>query len=145
MTFRWWKNDGALEGPTRVLQLALMAVKYDTTVTSVGPMAGEFAAEGILVFFGEDAPEELHEFAIIHAHIPNDEDVEVNDLVVFNQDRFVVTGVGAVANDNLRNLGHLVVKFNGLTVTELPGEISLNPGTIPDIQPGTIIKILSGG
>jgi PTS system glucitol/sorbitol-specific IIA component len=121
-----------------------MMVKYQTTVTSVGPMAVEFAAEGILVFFGTDAPEELHEFAILHEHTPNTEDVVPGDTLEIGGVEFTVTGVGEVANDNLRNLGHLVVKFNALTETELPGEVSVTEGTPPVIQPGTLIRIIEG-
>lgn len=118
-----------------------MTVKYETTVTSVGSMAVEFAAEGILVFFGTDAPEELHDFAILHEHTPNDDDVVSGDTLEIGGVEFTVTGVGDVANDNLRNLGHLVVKFNGLTETELPGEVSVTGGTAPGIEPGTLIRI----
>ena len=119
-----------------------MSVKYQTTVTAVGPMAVEFAAEGILVFFGTNAPEELHEFAILHEHTPNDEDIVPGDTLEIGELQFTVTGVGDVANDNLRNLGHLVVKFNGLADTELPGEVSGNEGSPPSIAPGTRIRIL---
>ncbi len=121
-----------------------MRVKYETTVTAVGPMAVEFAAEGILVFFGTDAPEELHEFAILHEHTPNEEDVAPGDTLEIGGVEFAVTGVGDVANDNLRNLGHLVVKFNGLAETELPGEVSVTPGDAPTIEPGTHIRIIAG-
>jgi PTS system glucitol/sorbitol-specific IIA component len=121
-----------------------MTVKYETTVTQVGPMAVEFAAEGILVFFGTDAPEELHDFAILHQHTPNEDDVVPGDRLEIDGLVFMVTGVGDVANDNLRNLGHLVVKFNGLTQTELPGEVSVTEGEPPAIEPGTIIRITEG-
>ncbi len=120
-----------------------MTVIYQTEVTSVGPMAIEFAAEGILVLFGSNAPEELHEFAIIHEHSPNARDVAPGDVVEIGGASFEVTGVGEVANENLRNLGHIVVKFNGLAETELPGEVSVTPGVIPDIGPGTLFRILS--
>ena len=118
-----------------------MTLKYQTTVTAVGPMAVEFAAEGILVFFGTDAPEELHDFAILHEHTPNEDDVVPGDTLEIAGVDYTVTGVGDVANDNLRNLGHLVVKFNGLTETELPGEVSVTEGTAPGIEPGTVIRI----
>ena len=118
-----------------------MTLNYQTTVTSVGPMAVELAAEGILVFFGTDAPEELHDFAILHEHTPNEDDVSPGDTLEIGGVEFTVTGVGDVANDNLRNLGHLVVKFNGLAETELPGEVSVTEGLAPAIEPGTLIRI----
>lgn len=120
-----------------------MSVIFETEVVSVGPMATEFAAEGILVFFGTNAPEELHEFAILHEHTPNERDVSPGDVVEIGGVGFEVTGVGAIANDNLRELGHLVVKFNGLTETELPGEVSVVAGDVPTVEEGTLIRILS--
>jgi len=44
----------------------LSQIVYSTTVTAVGELVSDFADQGVLVFFGEDAPIELHEFSIIH-------------------------------------------------------------------------------
>jgi PTS system glucitol/sorbitol-specific IIA component len=121
-----------------------VSVKYETTVLAVGGMAAEFAAEGILVFFGQDAPEELHEFAIIHEHKELLAPVEPGDEIEIAGERFCVTAVGDVANDNIANLGHLVLKLNGLDETELPGEVSVVEGVPPEVGPGTVIRILGG-
>src|SRR5688572_27306588 len=105
-------------------------------------MAAEFAAEGILVFFGQEAPEELHEFAIIHEHKELKAPVVPGDVIEIGEARFSVTAVGDVANDNIGNLGHLVLKLNGLDETELPGEVSATEGSAPEIGAGTVIRIL---
>lgn len=122
-----------------------MTTKYHTTVTSVGEMAAEFAAEGILVFFGPDAPEELHEFAIITTAAELTAPVEVGDTVHVGDAGFPVLSVGPVANENLAGLGHLVVKFNGLTEPELPGDVSLPAVGAPEITAGTEILIVTRG
>jgi glucitol/sorbitol PTS system EIIA component len=122
-----------------------MNIKYQTSVTSVGEMAAEFAAEGILVFFGPDAPEELHEFAIITTAAELTAPVEPGDTVHIGEAGFPVMSVGTVANENLAGLGHLVVKFNGLTDPELPGDVSLPAVEAPDITAGTEILIVAGG
>jgi PTS system glucitol/sorbitol-specific IIA component len=123
-----------------------MTITYQTTVTGVGELAAEFAAEGILVFFGSDAPEELHEFAILtdHSAAPT-RPVEAGDELEIGGNRFPVLCVGAVANDNISNLGHLVVKFNGLTEPELPGDVSLPAVEAPTIEPGAVIRIIAKG
>lgn len=122
-----------------------MTTKYHTTVTSVGEMAAEFAAEGILVFFGPDAPEELHEFAIITTASELAAPVETGDAVHIDGVEFPVLCVGPVANDNLAGLGHLVVKFNGLTEPELPGDVSLPAVPAPVVSAGTEILITARG
>jgi PTS system glucitol/sorbitol-specific IIA component len=121
-----------------------VGVKYETTVIAVGEMAAEFAAEGILVFFGKDAPEELHEFAIIHDHKELRAPVVPGDVIEIGGSPFPVTAVGDVANDNIANLGHLVLKLNGLEQTELPGEVSVAEGQAPEVGPGTVIRIIGG-
>jgi len=122
-----------------------MTIKYNTTVTSVGEMAADFAAEGIYVFFGPNAPEELHEFAIITSEASLVEPVVAGDIVRFGDEAFPVLCVGPVANENLSGLGHLVVKFNGLTEPELPGDVSLPSVEAPIVDVGTQITIVSGG
>lgn len=123
-----------------------MNITYETTVTGVGELASEFAAEGILVFFGADAPEELHEFAILTDHSgPPSQPVLAGDELEVAGSRFPVLCVGPVANDNIANLGHLVVKFNGLTEPELPGDVSLPAVEAPTIEPGTVIRIFAKG
>ena len=119
--------------------------KYHTVVTDVGEMAAEFADAGIFVFFGPDAPGELHEFAILTEASELFANVEVGDIVVIDDASFPTLSVGPIANQNLANLGHLVVKFNGLLVPELPGDISLPDVPAPAVKPGTVIEILGGG
>jgi PTS system glucitol/sorbitol-specific IIA component len=122
-----------------------MNIKYNVTVTSIGEMAAEFAAEGIFVFFGPNAPEELHEFAIITDEAPLEAPVEAGDIVRFGEQEYPVLCVGPVANENLSGLGHLVVKFNGLTEPELPGDVSLPSVEAPSVGVGMQITIVSGG
>lgn len=121
-----------------------MTIRYKTTVTSVGEMAVEFAAEGILVFFGPDAPEELHEFAILTTSSELASPVQPGDTVRIDDADYPVLSVGPVANENLAGLGHLVVKFNGLTEPELPGDVSLPAVAAPVIAVGTEITITGG-
>lgn len=121
-----------------------MIVKYETTVKSIGPVVQEFIEAGILVFFGMNAPEELRELAILHEHTILHQDVVTGDILVINEQEFPVLCVGDVANENLSNLGHFVVKFNGLTEPEMPGDISVPADAqMPPVTPGTIVKFVS--
>lgn len=115
---------------------------YSVTVTSVGEMATAFAEEGILVFFGPDAPEELHEFAILTDHSSGPvRPITTGDELEIDGTAFEILCVGDVANDNVASLGHLVVKFNGLTEPELPGDVSLPSVEAPLIEPGAVIRV----
>ena len=122
----------------------MTTVKYEATVISVGEMAEAFAAEGILVFFGEEAPEELHEFAILIDHDTLHAPVEAGDILQIGTEPYPVLCVGDVANENLAALGHLIVKFNGRTEPELPGDVSVPVVPAPNVTPGTVVRILKG-
>ena len=118
--------------------------KYRTTVTAVGEIAGEFAEGGILVFFGPAAPEELHEFAIITDAAELRAAVEPRDVLWIADEQFPVVSIGDLANSNIAELGHLVVKFNGLNEPELPGDVSVPAVPAPTVEAGTVIRITEG-
>ncbi|MCG8479234.1 MAG: PTS glucitol/sorbitol transporter subunit IIA [Spirochaetales bacterium] len=116
--------------------------KYSARVTAVGEYAAEFIAEGVLVFFSETAPDELQEHAIVHDRTaPQTTDIGPADVVRIGASRFPILAVGSVANENLRNLGHLVLKFNGSDEAEMQGDVNVPEEAIPDIVPGTEIEI----
>jgi glucitol/sorbitol PTS system EIIA component len=116
-------------------------VKYHTVVTSVGEMAEEFRAAGILVLFGEGAPEELEFIAVIHRPDVTDGDLVPGDIVALGEERMEILAVGDVANENFTNLGHLSLKRNGETTAPLPGDVCTTVGPLPLLGPGDEITI----
>lgn len=119
-------------------------VKYQTKVEQIGPIAQDFMDEGILVFFGMDAPEELTEFAILHHHTQLLHPIQAGDVFYIGDEPIQILCVGEVANENLSNLGHFVIKFNGFTQPEMPGDISApERDSLPPIEPGTVVKFVS--
>ena len=42
------------------------SLKYQGVIQSIGSMVPEFLPHGILIFFGETAPEELRDTALVH-------------------------------------------------------------------------------
>lgn len=119
-------------------------LKYDRTVTAIGSLLDEFVSAGVLVFFGEGAPEELAEFSVIHAGTPLEAEVAVGDVVTLGDARLTVLAVGPVANSNLANLGHLVLKANGQHEAELPGDVCVEESPLPSVNVGMKFAI-SGG
>jgi len=117
-------------------------IKYTATVTQIGPLVEEFINAGILVFFGVDAPPELVEFSIIHDGRELKKDLVSGDVVYIDDQGFGVLAVGEVANLNFRNLGHLIIKFNGKDKVELPGDVCVESKPVPPVKVGTIIKII---
>jgi PTS system glucitol/sorbitol-specific IIA component len=119
-------------------------VKYETKIEQIGPVVQDFIEAGILVFFGMNAPEELQELAILHEHTTLHQEVVAGDTLFIDDHAIPILCVGEVANENLANLGHFVVKFNGLTEPEMPGDISVPADVpMPPVSPGTIVKFVS--
>ena len=116
-------------------------VKYECTITNIGPYVSEFLDAGIVVLFGADAPEELVEFSIIHDGKELKEALKPGDKVWIDSEQFDILAVGEIANKNFSNLGHLILKFNGQEVPEMPGDVCLNEKELPVISVGSKIKI----
>ena len=118
-------------------------VVYSSTVTAVGELVADFREQGILVWFGENAPEELHEFSILHKVDDHNRAPIVGDTIALNDDLFTVLAVGAVASDNLLNLGHLDLKANGCDVAELPGDVNVELRELPMIKVGDRLQVIA--
>ena len=118
-------------------------IVYSTTVTAVGELVSDFADQGVLVFFGEDAPIELHEFSIIHKPDVVDRAPQVGDTITLQETVYNVLAVGSVASDNLLNLGHLDLKANGLTEPEMPGDVNVEAVSLPKVNVGDRLIVTS--
>jgi PTS system glucitol/sorbitol-specific IIA component len=115
--------------------------RYATTVTAVGDEVAEFVSHGLLIWFAEGAPEELHFFSVLHRPTVTTGGVRPGDTVRIDDQEFKVTAVGAVANDNMVNLGHMDLKANGDTEAPLPGDICLEQQPLRAPRPGTTLVI----
>ena len=116
-------------------------IKYSATVTAIGPLTGEFVEAGILVLFGASAPDELKDFAIIHDGVELASPLAAGDVISVDASQYRVLAVGDVANENLKNLGHLVMKFNGQTEPELPGDVCVESQPLPPVAVGTVLRV----
>lgn len=118
-------------------------IVYSSTVTAVGELVPDFAEQGVLVWFGENAPTELHEFSIIHVPEVATRAPQKGDMIKINENVFYVLAVGSVASENLLNLGHLDLKANGLTEPEMPGDVNVEAVSLPTVQVGDRLVVIS--
>jgi PTS system glucitol/sorbitol-specific IIA component len=116
-------------------------IKYSANITEIGPLVSEFIEAGVLVFFGATAPEELREFAILHDGTQLNGDVAPGDQICLDEFCFRVLAVGEIANKNLAALGHFIVKFNGETTPEMPGDICTEFQVLPQVNVGMRLEI----
>ncbi len=114
---------------------------YQTRVTAIGDLVPAFREQGMLVFFGANAPEELHDFCILHEVTHKEDVLKPGDVVTIGDTSMSVLAVGSVASENLMNLGHLNLKANGLSEAELPGDVNIEVQELPEVEVGTQITI----
>ena len=117
-------------------------IRYATVVTQVGPLVQDFVEKGLLVFFGENAPAELHDFSVLHRPDVQSGGLSVGDVIVLDGHHFPILAVGSVANDNLVNLGHIDLKFNGQSTPPLAGDVCLPKTTPPNLRPGSSFRVV---
>ena len=117
--------------------------RYVTEVTAVGPLFADFRAQGLVILFGEMAPEELHEFVVLHRPTVADSAPRPGDVVELAGEPFTVTAVGDVVPDNLIRLGHASVKADGNTTPPMPGDICVEAKDLPVLEPGSVVRILA--
>ena len=80
---------------------------YSSEIVRIGDQANLFLDEGIVVFFGDNAPEELQDFAVIHKLNEISKEIVVGSKIVLSDANLEVTAVGPVANENFKNLDQL--------------------------------------
>jgi glucitol/sorbitol PTS system EIIB component len=91
----------------------------------------------------EGAPADLEEYCFIHCHGELKGALHPGLQFSLGQHRYPVTAVGSVAEDNLRELGHVTLRFDGLNEAEFPGTVHV-AGPVPDdIAPGSVLKFES--
>jgi PTS system glucitol/sorbitol-specific IIA component len=117
------------------------ATVYESAVTQVGGQVEAFLGHGLLIFFGANAPDELHDISVLHRASIAEDGPRPGDTIHVGDTSLEVLAVGDVVRDNLINLGHLDLKADGRTEPKLPGDVSVRVGDLPLLNVGDTFKI----
>jgi glucitol/sorbitol PTS system EIIA component len=118
-------------------------LRYASTVEAVGQLIPDFRAQGLLIFFGESAPPELHQLVIRHRPTVADSAPRPGDAIELDGEPFLVTAVGEAAAVNLLTLGHIALKADGSSTAPLPGDVCVERRELPALRPGSSLRILA--
>ncbi|MFD1363655.1 PTS glucitol/sorbitol transporter subunit IIA [Lentibacillus salinarum] len=116
-------------------------VIYQTKVNKLGESVTEFLDQGMLIMFKDNAPQELAEFCILHSENDLRENIKAGDSLIIGDNSYEITAIGSAVNENLANLGHITLRFDGATEAELPGTLSLENKEINEVTIGDVIKV----
>ncbi|MGB3502645.1 MAG: PTS glucitol/sorbitol transporter subunit IIA [Mesorhizobium sp.] len=102
-----------------------MALHLKTKITKVGPEVAELAEGGVLILFADGAPAELAEVSVLHLAEsgPSEQEPAAGTAVRIGDLQATITAVGDKAWAKVRDIGHVVISFNGAGEAERPGEI----------------------
>lgn len=114
---------------------------YESEVTQVGVQVEAFLAHGLLIFFRDDSPEELHDISVLHRSSLSVDGPRPGDTVHVGDTSLEILSVGDVVRDNLINLGHLDLKADGRTDSKLPGDVNVRKGDLPLLAVGDLFRI----
>lgn len=102
-----------------------MTVIYQTTITRIGQSAPDALCDQMLITFREGAPADIEEFCFIHCHGELNGSLQAGIQFELGQHHYPVTAVGSVAEQNLRELGHITLRFDGQSEAEFPALYTL--------------------
>ena len=101
-------------------------VLYEADITSVGEFAAESYEEGYLITFINSGPEDFKDYCLcLEVKKDNAENIKKGNIIHFDNEAFTITAVGSKALENLKELGHVTVKFSGSDTAENPGDIAV--------------------
>ena len=102
-----------------------MPLYFKTRITAVGPEVAELAEGGVLILFADGSPPELAEVSVLHR--PEADPAETaptpGAMIHIGTLSAEVTAVGETAWNKVREIGHVVINFNGAGAADRPGEI----------------------
>ena len=115
---------------------------YSTIVKNLGPMAEDFIGEKMIILFNENAPAELAEFCVLHTGNELTDTVEVGDILKINDTEYKIVEVGCEVQKNLKDLGHIALRFNNSEEGEsLEGSLYLEDKAVSLPSVGSEIAI----
>lgn len=120
-----------------------MSVMYNTEVTSMGPFVEGFYPEKMMILFKENAPEELADYCVLHNVNNLKGEIKQGYTLKIDGVEYKITAVGDVVNKNLKDLGHICLKFDGSTKAALEGTLYLEDKPIKKVSIGSKIEILT--
>lgn len=119
-----------------------MKVIYENQVKALGECVDEFKDGGMLILFGDNAPDEIKDYCYSVNVNPINGTIAAGQVLKFDDKEYKITAVGCEAPITLAGLGHCTINFSGQTEVELLGTIYVENKPQPEITVGTKIQII---
>ena len=124
-----------------------MSVFLKTRVTEIGPEVADLAEGGVVILFADGSPPELAEVSVLHRTEsgPSDDAPSKGASIAIGGLSATITAVGPSAWAKVREIGHVVINFNGAAEAERPGEICASEvdaeALVAELKAGAVIVL----
>ena len=121
-----------------------MAKKYySTKIVGVGGEVAKFTSlvKMLVIFDDSMVLPELRDFSVLHSGNKLTDVINAGDILQIADNKFKILRVGNEVNNNIRSLGHIVIKFNDDKEELLEGSLHVEDKPIPKIRIGDEIAI----
>ncbi|MBR4153246.1 MAG: PTS glucitol/sorbitol transporter subunit IIA [Selenomonadaceae bacterium] len=121
-----------------------MAKKYySTKIVGVGGEVAKFTSlvKMLVIFDDSMVLPELRDFSVLHSGNKLTDIIKPGDYLQIADNKFKILRVGNEVNNNIRSLGHIVIKFNNDKEELLEGSLHVEDKPIPKIRIGDEIAI----
>jgi PTS system glucitol/sorbitol-specific IIA component len=115
---------------------------YETVVTKLGPLVDAFYGEKMVILFKDNAPDELADYCVLHNLNDLMDKILVGDILKIDNVEYKITSVGGEVYKNLKDLGHICIRFDGSASAELPGSLYVEDKEIKEFNVKTRIEIV---
>ena len=125
-----------------------MAKKYySTKIVGIGGEVSKFTSlvKMLVIFDDSMVLPELRNFSVLHSGNKLTDVIKPGDVLKIADSEFKILSVGNEVNNNIKSLGHIVIKFNDDRDDLLEGSIHVEDKPIPKIRIGDEIAIIEAG
>lgn len=122
-----------------------MKTLYQSEILHIGAFAKEALEDNMFITFKQGVPADIADYCFTLSHGELIADMSVGDTLSLGEKHYIITALGDVANQNLRELGHVTWRFDGADVAEYPGSVHLKGETPKDISLNSTLIIKRDG
>ena len=117
---------------------------YSTKIVGIGGEVEKFTTlvKMLVIFDDSMVLPELREFSVLHSGNKLVDTIKPGDVLRLADSEFKILKVGSEVNNNIKSLGHIVIKFNDDRDDLLEGSIHVEDKPIPKIRIGDEIAIV---
>ena len=102
-------------------------ILYEAEITEVGSLAEEAYKDGYIITFIDGPFKDFMDYCLSLEVIKNKADqIQCGDKILLDDNTFVIKAIGNKALENLKELGHVTIKFSGEKEVGNPGDINVS-------------------